>query len=274
MAKKIESKIMKEYLKKGWTTEEFCSYLGMTAVDFNNALESSFQDRALRDMKSQLVKNEKIRKRHAAPLPVLLNLPVLEPTKKVKENIVEEKASIDNLKKDAENIRNDIASIEVKRNEMMRKRRDFFISLASERDELNSILKTINEKENIINSLISKLSGLDADIETVNNSISAKTKELEKKEKEIDEKTKISIFFYSNGEFEIDGKKGEENVNVDDINKIVNSTLTNSSSSFEDLTLKQIRGLAKLKVILDSIAKKYEITFESTDLEKAFNNLL
>lgn len=270
MAKKIEAKTMKEYLKKGWTTEEFCSYLGMTAIDFNNALESSFQDRALRDMKSQLVKNEKIRKRHTAnPLPILLNLPVVEPTKKVKDNIVEQ--NIEDLKKDAENIRNDIASIEVKKNEMMRKRRDFFISLASERDELNSILKAVIEKENLINSLISKLSGLDTEIETVNDSISAKTKELEKIEKEIDEKTKISIFFYNNGEFEIDGKK-EENVNVDDINKIVNSTLSNSS--FEDLTIKQIRGLAKLKVILENnTEKKYEISFESSDLEKAFNLL-
>ena len=276
MPKKIEAKVMKENLKKGWTTEEFCSYLGMTAIDFNEALESSFQDRALRDMKSQLTKNEKVRKKctkspkNLVIAPTLTQIPTIALPKIMNEEKKEEK-TLDQLKEEVEEIRNQIASLEKERQGFATKRHDIFNSLSDEKNALIKILKEVEEKEKLISNLIEKKSECESKITEFDSSIDKERAKLDELNAKISELTIRSIFFYSDGNFEIDGERND--FDETDKLKTLISTLV-SNENFEDLTIKQIRGVAKLKIYLDSLTSKYEISFEDEKVEKAFNCII
>ena len=279
MSKRIEAKLMKENLKRGWTTKDFCVHLKMSAAEFNDALYNSFTDSVCRDMKSHLVQNEKLQKKLCKTSKdfninaLMTDLKASASQKKIKgEDKKPKEKSLEDLKAEAEKLKSEIASIERSKQELLTKKHDFYLSLASEKEELEKILKTVSTKESIIDGLINNLSSLEAEIKTFKDTITSKEKELEKVSEEITKLTKIVIFFYNDGSFEFDGIKNETSIDSEEISRRVNSFLANDT--FEDLTIKQIRGIARLKAILETTIPKYEITFESEVLEKAFKSII
>lgn len=146
-------------------------------------------------------------------------------------------------------------------------------------------LKKIRDIQEKIGQLKTEVAAVLADYEAATtennafvaqmNAISAQHREevskLETIRARIDEMTRSVIFVYANGDITIDDKI-VENTDKEETNKIFN-VITNNVT-FEDLSIKEAKILAKVVVVVAGINRSIEYIFDNPKLEHAFELFL
>lgn len=272
---KIESRFINENLKKGWTIEDFAEKLEMSSEEFTKALHDTFNSRACRTMIASLKTNEKRKaKRSKKSSDIELNdgaILVLDSESEfTTDSPLETNPSLElqKLEEEKSSLEENIASLENEREELYRKRKSVYSSLNEEKEALLEMLKQIESHEKVITNLSNELDDISKQAEKFNEEIALKNSELLSVMNRIQELSKISIFVYQNGSFELDNTELTVEVSEED-EKALFEAFT-KSDAFEELTLKQIKAIAKLKIITEKISSNFDITFESEEMEKAF----
>ncbi|MBR1883524.1 MAG: hypothetical protein IJ809_01005 [Clostridia bacterium] len=272
---KIESRFINENLKKGWTIEDFAEKLEMSSEEFTEALHDTFNSRACRAMIASLKTNEKRKaKRSKKSSDTELNdgaILVLDSESEfTTDSPLETNPSLElqKLEEEKSSLEENIASLENEREELYRKRKSVYSSLNEEKEALLEMLKQIESHEKVITNLSNELDDISKQAEKFNEEIALKNSELLSVMNRIQELSKISIFVYQNGSFELDNTELTVEVSEED-EKALFEAFT-KSDAFEELTLKQIKAIAKLKIITEKISSNFDITFESEEMEKAF----
>lgn len=247
---RINGKKMEVEIKNGATMENFLEKYNCTRDEFLEYLHKNFSENARNSMLRSIAKNSKKIKKQSRNEQQLI-MDEEKSCEVTMEMHIEELAAVTTDNKHQKNLS---------------KRRSLFEQLRIQKEKMLE-LKKIIEKRQLEVENISK------EINEVTNKISVEKDELFNNKQILEETRdyiknleKISIFVYKNGEIEI------ENSETPEITDWQNEfeTLINDEA-VENLSVKQIRQLAKLTVLekqFEKEGKEYELTIEDEIVEK------
>lgn len=271
---RINGKKMEVEIKNGATMENFLEKYNCTRDEFLEYLHKNFSENARNSMLRSIAKNSKKIKKQSRNEQQLI-MDEEKSCEVTMEMHIEELAAVttDNndqklqeMKKKEKNLELQIYEQEKEHQKNLSKRRSLFEQLRIQKEKMLE-LKKIIEKRQLEVENISK------EINEVTNKISVEKDELFNNKQILEETRdyiknleKISIFVYENGEIEI------ENSETPEITDWQNEfeTLINDEA-VENLSVKQIRQLAKLTVLekqFEKEGKEYELTIEDEIVEK------
>lgn len=271
--RRINGKLLKNNLKKGWTISEFAAYCDMSVEEFQKYLEKNFYESYLQSIWRDLKKNEKAQektKKNAEHKSDCVQVVDKEPeilTEQQKINFQQKE-----LKEKERKIRGDLCSKEKEYKSLQDLKKECCRKLQEQRDFLDEIYKKIKEKETIVVNLMKELQVIDKTMTKNRVSKLDKEKELQQILDAIKSLAKISIKCYSDGRVECEKM---QNQRLDWSQKFKNLTAdtTDDTDKFfiqirqlaEDLSVKEVKQLAKLLTLFDYLKEqdiKYDILFE------------
>lgn len=256
--------LMERKLKEGWVLADFSKYFGITDEEFEARLRKSFAENAVKAMMLRISRNQK-RKEQKMRKVERKTYKMAE--KVIVEEIVEKESSeekLEALKNDKILLEEKIRCLESARKKLQNSKRANQQKLQKLEDVLINLRKSVEENMKKASEAMSSLEEIATSIESTNLEIKNLNQKLDLVISDIASLEKIQIFVYKNGSIEM----GNEVVEVEEWNNIFNDL--SSDLKFEDLTLKQIKLLAKLLVLTKGLERQFEIIFEDEVLEKIF----
>lgn len=175
--------------------------------------------------------------------------------------------------KDEENIlRHELIAKENEHKNLITNKKSLIKQLENQQALMLELRKTIEQRQKEVEQISNDLNKLSEELVSVNFSISNGRKDLLDIQEKIKELEKIYIFVYQNGETDT----GNLDIDLPETwNEIFDDILRNDI--VEDLSVKQIKQLAKLIVLTDILNQNsliFELTFESENAQKAFYELI
>ena len=265
----LTGKLMEQKLKYGWTLADVAKYLNCSEEEVEEKIRKEFSSKAAHSMLVRMEKNAKQRERKLTSR----GKSASRTAKRVSSTNVQQHVELSEeelLKQKEETIIKSILDAEAMFKDALANKNSYKKQLANEQTELIKIQQQVNAKKEKVNDIISKIFNADSEMSNANAKLGDLRKELETVKSELRELNKLTIFVYANGIIEA------EDYNLDEIDfqKKYDDITANRSDIVDDLTLKQIKQLAKLLVFTASIVDRaYEIIFDSEDLQMAFNVL-
>ena len=264
---RLTAKLIKMKLKYGWCIKDFTDYLNMSEEDFIIALQKQFSQSACNDMLMQLNKNDKRQRKLSSHQ----NQATVKKSSQVKEEFNEKTSyNLEDLLAQEKKILDEICQKEASHAGIISERKSIRASLRKEKAEILELQKIFKKHEESIKSLIDRLEITSSNLTSINLELSDSNSELEKIRFQIESLKKVSIYVYGDGNIEVENGK----LVVSDTWEELFKNLT-ADISVENLTLKQIRQLAKLLVFVDYLRKQnkdFDISFESQNLQDAFSH--
>lgn len=264
---KINGKIMEEKLKRGWTLSRFAKRFNVTEEEFTEALKKTFSPKAYSGIVSRLKKNEK---------------------KANKEDIVSDESTIEDivsdlsdnsslegqlqsLKKTKEDLEKLLNEKELEHKSLVEKRLAIKKSISGYEKKLIKLKNQITEYKSEIESLLSQYEDIYQQMHTANSEISETKKAIGALDEKIEAMSKITVYVYESGEFEIESFM---DIEIPDWKSFYDKLIINDE--LECLTVKQIKILAKSLAYAEFFKIQnisYEIIFENEIVEDCFNKL-
>ena len=278
---KLTAKIMEERLKHGWTIKFFAQNYQITEEEFLTTLSKTFSSKAYKGMLARLKKNEKIFQRkegnfetRETVLPETSSGKLnkqLETTIEEQTNIQED-SNLQSIQSQQETLQETLNSLELKHKTLSSERVQIRNNISKYKTVLLEMQTKICQYQEELKDLVSELDEKFASMQKINLSISETRVALSEVNAKIDALQKVSIFFYSSGEFAIESQISFEIPEWATLfDKIVKDELV------ESLTIKQIKGLSKCVVLVRLLKTqnfKYEIAFEDSNVEFCFEKIL
>lgn len=276
----LNAKLMNEKLKRGWTADDFARHLNMCSKEeFLASLQKQFNSKAYNgwcsEMRGNQKRKDKIERSRAQEsekeeeMETMMEVEVKAEKESVEENKVLE------LKMREESIRKEICDKELDHVQLKAKRRELYTSLRKQKEALLRLKEEMKERQEEVNEIVTQLQVSASEMSKISAEISNSQKELEKVREEIKSLQKIEIFAYKNGEIEAE-KEGEKfEIEISDSWEELFKDLA-TKDLLEDLTVKQIKQIAKLIVLTESLQQqnmKFEITFEMEEVRNLFHQL-
>lgn len=277
---KITGKIMEERMKHGWQLHQFAQSYGVSEEEFLEVLKKTFSSKAYKGMLARLKKNEKIvhkaKEKIVAEKVISYNELNQQPDTAIEKPTVDSEGfseeSLESLQLQKEELQNRLNGLELQHKTLTSERIQIRNSISNYKDILLVMQSKIRQYQEELKSLVSELDEKFASMQKINLSISETKVALSEVNERIDAVKKVSIFFYSSGEFAIESQISFEIPEWTTLfDKIVKDELV------ESLTIKQIRGLSKCVVLVQFLKSqnfKYEIAFEDSNAEFCFEKIL
>lgn len=286
MSKKLNAKLMNEKLKRGWTTTDFANYLECSEDYFLELLEKTFSKAYTRETLARLKKNEKLPKKISKET-LVNSTETFGNTDDSSES--DEQQNDSNSEKDADSkllnistetldalmlrkgdIESSLNASELMHKELVSQRSFIQQRIKNLKKTLIKLLEEVSSCETDLMTLISELNEKYSIMQDLNKDISEKRKELSEINTEIEKAQIVTIFVYNSGEIEVETTFSVEipEANTDTVNKII------SNEQAEDLTLKQIKAVAKLISLVQNLEQQglnYELLFEEPVMKEMFN---
>ncbi len=274
MTRRLSAKIMEEKLKLGWTTSQLASHFGFqNNEDFTAHLVKFFGDQKASDYLSRLLKNDKRNKKK-------LHSSVVEVSKTGTDDlngtglIENPDTTLENMKLYANSLKNELTELELtlqRSNEDKQKLSSMQADILRQLSELRE--KIVIFKEKYLNSLSEK-ENIESSIKTLEIQIQEKNLALSEVESKIAELSKLVVYVYGDGQIEYSHPYEFQ----DDSHSLYEAIVSDDGiSEVENLTLKQVKQLAKLIMITKFLIeenRKYEIIFDDEKMEVCYQHYI
>lgn len=285
MKKELTVKGLRLSVKNGKTFEQVQAEFGFeTSDDLRRAIEELDPEssktikalkrasKAARKQEARQRSNEQVDVEKLADVPAAETTTVVEDMKPVQEPRAEKEAyaeaAIEILEKQEKTLSQACISLEEEHKGKMTRRRAI-------EEKLSESLKTLNSLKEIASNILLKVealeieySSLKEDMVNISSELNLKKAELEGIRARIEAFKTPQLLVYSSGQVECENFDLPE-PSEEEIRCKIDEIIANDSS--EDLTLKQVKVLARL--LLAEIPENAEIAFDSETMEVLFNSL-
>lgn len=277
----LSGKSLEVELKRGLTLEDFARKYECTQEDFLNYLEKNFCEKARKSITRKMTKNAKKRKptktTNTKKETKLTLSKIHEGSKSISQedkkvnNPTTENSNLQNLKERERLLISEISNKERIHERSISERMKLFDELRQKKEKMLELKEIIEQNQKEVEKISTQIAKITKRVTAENETISANKQTLEEVKSCIMKLEKISVFVYKNGGIEIENANIPETSGWEDLfdslihNKIV-----------ENLSLKQVRQLAKLLVIVERFQaqkQNYELTFESETEQRVFEKL-
>lgn len=270
--KDLSGKSLEVELKRGLTIEDFARKYECTQEDFLNHLEKNFCEKARKSITRSMTKNAKKRKPTRTTKTKIHegSKTILQEDKKVNDSTTEN-SDLQNLKERERLLISEISKKEKIHERSISERMKLFDELRQKKEKMLELKEIIEQNYKEVEKISTQIVKITERIAAENKKMSTNKQKLEEVESCIRKLEKIPVFVYKNGEIEIENADIPETSGWESLfdslihNKIV-----------ENLSLKQVRQLAKLLVIVECFQaqeQNYELTFESETEQRIFEKL-
>lgn len=286
---KISAKDIHIWIKRGMTVEQAMEQLGLNSEEELKVMLQRLAPMGAKDMYRQLKRNEKIKKTTSGS--ITDNVIESETEEHKEENKVqemqvlnqEEQVQILQTEKSSTELLNEalqkeeqqsleLQKLENEHKACMQSRLGLLKQLQTEKDEMASLLKTLEGKREKISNLKFEYDDLALKMLNLDEQIRIARTQLDDLREEIQSLRVVSIFIYEDGSIESESELAfSEEEETQFFTRLVNLP------EMEDMTIKQIKTLARLKAILKTLErgeKEYSLVFEEQKLEKYFETTL
>ena len=278
---RIDDRLVKNNLKKGWTTEDFAGYCEISVDEFMAYLQKNFSrnffDSVVRDLK----RNEKNRKRAEKNALNKLQKSVQDRENKLVE-VEKSEQRMDELLKKEKSLKDAVISQEKQCKVLIGNRKLCQEKFREQKTFLERIYQEIKERGQLIEDLMKEMTELNEKLANLKNFKTKLNDELKQVQTEIKALEKVSINCFE------DGKVEAESVEFSDwsqkFHDLTSDELTSNDARFvqirelaEELPVKQVKQLAKLLDAIESLEKqgqKFKIQFEKENQVSALLELV
>ena len=286
---KISAKDIHIWIKRGMTVEQAMEQLGLNSEEELKVMLQRLAPMGAKDMYRQLKRNEKIKKTTSGS--ITDNVIESETEEHKEENKVqemqvlnqEEQVQILQTEKSSTELLNEalqkeeqqsleLQKLENEHKACMQSRLGLLKQLQTKKKEIDSLLKTLEGKREEISNLKFEYDDLALKMQNLDEKIRIVRTRLDDLREEIHSLRVVSIFIYEDGSIESESELAfSEEEETQFFTELVNLP------EMEDMTIKQIKTLARLKAILKTLErgeKEYSLVFEEQKLEKYFETTL
>lgn len=180
----------------------------------------------------------------------------------------EEMSLLDRLRAQEEVLISNICEEETAHEALIAHKHSIIDTLRFQRTELSRLEATIRKMAADVDDSIIQLSHTTGEIEKSNDRLSSLRQQLETTQAEIKAEEKIVIYVLSDGSIMSDNLalEAEESLYLPLFHELSTNVVC------EDLTIKELRQLARLLAITNVLDTKFDILFDSKAVEKAWND--
>lgn len=285
--RRLRGKQIWVYIKQGMTIEELIEKYKCSQEDLEKYMEKNFEKKARESIRRELEKNGKKRGNNTATIVAqeeISKTTLNELHKKerqmqeknvmvMKENKKEpDERSLEKLKDRENALVTEICKQEVAHKSTLSSKKKLFDELKNEKEKILELKDIILKRQKAVDEIFTKIVEIDEKIITESEELSANKKILNEIREYIKVLEKVTIFVYENGEIkEEEAEVAEELLGLDEVfESLIYNELV------ENLSVKQIRQLAKLMVLTEQMQKQgqnYDLVFESEIVQKIFEQL-
>ena len=253
---RIDGKLLKNNLKKGWTKQDFANHCHISIEEFEDFLKKNFSEKDRKNLqKNSSHQNFK-----------------QKPVETNQTEVAEEQdpdAQLEHFKKQEQALRDQLLCAEKHCKKLRSSRKDCQGALREEKSFLDKIYQQIKERQETVVNLVKKMEKIDGGIASVKASKSELTEKLLLIQNSIKKLEKVVIKCYSDGKIECadleisDYSEKFQFLTGDHPTK--DSWMTQIRELAENLTMKEVKQLAKLLALLEILqkdAQNFEIVFE------------
>lgn len=271
----LNAKLMNQKLKKGWTASDFAEYLSTTEETFLEAVKETFSRNAANSMISTLRRNEKrrnqrqVHEKSSFSDTTTISDTSLTISKEEIETPCVQSDIFGELNKKLEDISKELFQKETTHKTLVSDRKRLYDSLRKYKEKMADLRKEIKLYQAEILEIADNISSMTDEMKKVNSEMKILRNELSEINLEIQKYSKFNIYVYESGEIDIEG---EENFKIPETWSSLIQELT-TNPEFECLTIRQIKQLAKLIVLVEALKeqdKTFEFTFESEVVQNYF----
>lgn len=285
--RRLRGKQIWVYIKQGMTIEELIEKYKCSQEDLEKYMEKNFEKKARESIRRELEKNGKKRGNNTATIVTqeeISKTTLNELHKKerqmqeknvmvMKENKKEsDERSLEKLKDRENALVTEICKQEVAHKSTLSSKKKLFDQLKNEKEKILELKDIILKRQKAVDEIFTKIVEIDEKIIAESEELSANKKILNEIREYIKVLEKVTIFVYENGEIkEEEEEVAEELLGLDEVfESLIYNELV------ENLSVKQIRQLAKLMVLTEQMQKQgqnYDLVFESEIVQKIFEQL-
>ena len=275
----LTGRFMSEKLKKHWTSKNFANHFGVTEEEFISALEKKFSSKASGQMKKRMEKNAKRKTSTQIVETEETHQATAEGfTSSIidfdEEDSAESQLSI--LKRKEQNLSNSLRSLESQHSKLISRRAGQRAEFKRQKQRLSSLIEKLEKAKKEFEVTFSDWQRTGEEMKSLSKSIKQQKLDLRSLRKEIAIIQKVFIFAYISGDIEIENNS-EVDLSIDTDAVDVKFREVFELPVVDSLTKNQIRQLAGLLLISEKIqANKgmFEIIFDSSTLEDAYNEII
>lgn len=275
----LTGRFMSEKLKKHWTSKDFANHFGVTEEEFISALEKKFSSKASGQMKKRMEKNAKRKTSTQIVETEETHQATAEGfTSSIidfdEEDSAESQLSI--LKRKEQNLSNSLRSLESQHSKLISRRAGQRAEFKRQKQRLSSLIEKLEKAKKEFEVTFSDWQRTGEEMKSLSKSIKQQKLDLRSLRKEIAVIQKVFIFAYISGDIEIENNS-EVDLSIDTDAVDVKFREVFELPVVDSLTKNQIRQLAGLLLISEKIqANKgmFEIIFDSSTLEDAYNEII
>ena len=271
---RINGKKMEVEIKNGTTMEEFLEKYDCSRDEFLEYLQKNFSENARNSMLRSIAKNsKKIKKQSKKEQQPINENQICEVTMQVEEDVTvnNNHDDLQDMKEKEKNMELQIYEQEKEHQKSLSKRKCLFEQLRIQKEKMICLKKIIEKRQMEVENISKEINEVTNKISTEKEEIFNNKQILEEIRDYIKNLEKISIFVYENGEIEIENSELPELSGYEDtFDSLIHNNFV------ENLSLKQIRQLAKLIVLekqLEKEGKEYELTIENKMLEETLKTM-
>lgn len=284
--RRLRGKQLWLYIKQGFTIEDLLEKYQCTKEELEKYMEKNFEKKARDSVRRELEKNGKKSGNNTAVIVTqeeISKSTLKEIQKKARQMqeknimVMENKKDSDEMSleklKDRENaLVTEICKQEGERKRTLAIRKTLLEKLVTEKEKILELKKIILQRQKEVDEIFTKMVEIDKKITAESEELSANKKILSEVREYIKVLEKVTIFVYENGEIkEEEAEVAEELPGLDEVfDSLIHNELV------ENLSVKQIRQLAKLLVLTEQRQKQgqnYDLVFESEIVQKIFEQL-
>lgn len=274
MLRKLDGKKLRVKLKHGASLEELLEYFNCNEEQLEEFLEKNFTPKAKKNIMAELRKNQKKKDQQKCVASKKKKIKVVTKEKEKLETMQKE-TSIEDYKKILRNEEQELADTifkeEKKHASLISERKNLKEKLVEQRNCMIELERLIEEREKELQGVLKQLESVSDKIFCSKQKIKQDRENLKNVRNDLKELEKVEIFVYEKGEIEMENYS-EENIPQQPFNKEVFSNLCSNEAS-DNLSIKQIKQIMKLIDIVKFFNSKgmlYEMTFESSEVQKLF----
>lgn len=282
---KISAKDLHIWIKRGMTVTQAMEQLGLNSEEELRKMLLRLAPMGAVDWFRRLKQNEKIKRTTSKNDPTSETEEHKEENKVQKMQVLnqEEQVQIPQTEKSSTELLNEalqkeeqqsleLQKLENEHKACMQSRLGLLKQLQTEKDEIESLRKTLEGKREKISNLKSEYDDLALKMLNIDEQIRIARTQLDDLREEIQSLRVVSIFIYEDGSIESESEQAfSEEEETQFFTRLVNLP------EMEDMTIRQIKTLARLKAILKTLErgeKEYSLVFEEQKLEKYFETTL
>lgn len=276
--KKMTSKDLHVALKNQATEEELMERYGVDSSEELYEVMSKVTPGNFEYFKKEIKKNKKNRSRKDAKKEMALDNQKEDENSTVGKNMVdytaveestndEPKPSLNELLEAEKFLSDNCVSLEKEHNALINARREDVKTLAEIKRTLEELKRLLQVNQSKLTTVLENYNSKAEQMLRVSSEISACKEMLADTRAQIEEAKKLKISVFSDGTIECENGELESPCEAE-VSQLFSTLILLAAA--EELTIKQIKTVAKLVLIVKKIDKKYELEFDSDLVQKLY----